>query len=231
MEGKGGNDSYFVDDAADQVIEQIGPGGTDQIFASVSYALAAGTAVETLSTTNAAGSGAIGLTGNEFGQTLIGNAGANFLDGGGGADILNGGAGDDMIIVDSDDVVIEAIGGGNDLVAARTSYALNAGAEVETLSTTNSFGTGAIGLTGNEFGQTLIGNAGANFLDGGGGADMLNGGAGNDTIIVDSDDQVVSRRSATATTSLRRRRAMPSTPAPRSRRCRPSTAAATVRST
>ena len=87
-------------------------------LSSTSYALTAGAEVEILSTTDSGGTAAIALTGNGFGQTIIGNAGANFLYGVGGADILDGGAGDDVIIVDADDLVIEAVGGGNDLVAS-----------------------------------------------------------------------------------------------------------------
>ena len=94
---------------------------------------------------------------------------------------MDGGAGDDVIIVDSDDVVIEAVGGGNDLVMAQTSFALNAGAEVETLSTNNGGSNAAIALTGNELGQTIIGNEGANVLDGKGGNDSLVGLGGADT--------------------------------------------------
>ena len=41
MVGGTGNDTYYVDDAADQVIEKAG-GGIDRIYASTSYTLVAG---------------------------------------------------------------------------------------------------------------------------------------------------------------------------------------------
>jgi Ca2+-binding RTX toxin-like protein len=179
LTGLGGNDTIIVD-AADLVVEQVG-GGFDNVAAKTSYILNAGAEVEVLSTTNHGGTAAINLNGNAFGQSLIGNAGNNYLDGGGGADVLIGLGGNDTIIVDADDLVVEQAGGGYDNVAAKTNYVLNAGAEVEVLSTTNHGGTAAINLTGNEFGQSLIGNAGANTLNGGAGADALQGLGGADT--------------------------------------------------
>ena len=47
----------------------------------------------------------------------------------------------------------------------------------------DAIGSGPFNLTGNEFGQTIIGDSGANVLDGGGGNDNLVGGAGNDRLI------------------------------------------------
>jgi VCBS repeat-containing protein len=186
--GLGGND-IFVVDSDDRVYEAIG-GGHDRLEARASFALAAGQEVEELAAANAAGTDTLGLRGNEFNQTLTGNAGANYLDGGGGTDTLVGLGGNDTYIVDADDQVVEASGGGYDNVAAKASYVLGAGREVEILSTSDHMGTAAIDLTGNEFGQVLIGNAGANHLDGGGGADQLVGLGGNDIFVVDSGDRV-----------------------------------------
>ncbi|MET4520156.1 hypothetical protein [Bradyrhizobium sp. I1.7.5] len=152
--------------------------------AALTNALAAGQEIERLDTTSAAGTTAINLTGNAFGQTLIGNAGANTLDGKGGADTMQGLGGNDIYIVDNaGDKVIEAAGGGIDRVAASVSYVLAAGREIERLDTINAAGTTAINLTGNEFGQSIIGNAGTNILNGGGGADTLWGLGGNDTFV------------------------------------------------
>jgi Ca2+-binding RTX toxin-like protein len=63
--------------------------------------------VETLSTTDGGSNAAINLTGNEFGQAIIGNAGINVLNGGLGADTLTGFGGADTFAFTT------ALGGGN----------------------------------------------------------------------------------------------------------------------
>jgi Ca2+-binding RTX toxin-like protein len=95
MTGYGGNDRYFVDNPLDKAIEAAG-GGADQVFASVSYTLTANSEIETLSTTNAAGTTTINLTGNNFAQTIQANTGANVLDGKAGNDTLQGFGGSDI---------------------------------------------------------------------------------------------------------------------------------------
>ena len=58
-----------------------------------------------------AGTDAINLTGNGFGQSIYGNAGPNVRDGGGGIDYLVGGPGNDRYFVDNArDVIIELAG-------------------------------------------------------------------------------------------------------------------------
>ena len=47
MSGGAGNDTYYVDNGADQVFEAVG-GGTDTVWASVNYTLQAGQEVEFL---------------------------------------------------------------------------------------------------------------------------------------------------------------------------------------
>jgi len=98
--GYGGNDLFYVDNAGDRVIEAAG-GGSDRVLASVNYALAAGSEVEMLSTTSVAGTAAIALTGNAFGQIIAGNAGANVINGGAGADTLYGDGGNDIFRFDT----------------------------------------------------------------------------------------------------------------------------------
>jgi Ca2+-binding RTX toxin-like protein len=97
MQGGGGNDGYYVDNAADIIREAIGA-GSDWVYTSTSYTLAAGQEIESLSTTDDAGTAQINLTGNEFANALLGNAGSNRLDGDGGDDYLRGEAGDDQVI-------------------------------------------------------------------------------------------------------------------------------------
>ncbi|MER9600536.1 calcium-binding protein, partial [Mesorhizobium sp. M0244] len=186
MIGYGGNDTYYVDNAGDKAIEAVG-GGTDKVITSVSHALTAGSQIELLATTNPSGTAPIHLNGNEFAQTIQGNAGSNVFNGLGGADTMVGYSGNDGYYVDNvGDRVIEAVGGGRDNIATTVSYALAAGSEVELLATRYPSATTAINLTGNEFAQTIQGNAGANIINGGGGADILTGNGGNDAFVFNS---------------------------------------------
>ncbi|RWC39368.1 family 16 glycosylhydrolase [Mesorhizobium sp.] len=106
MIGYGGNDEYYVDNAGDKVVESSGQ-GQDRVWASVSYALSAGSSIEVLGTTKDAGTTAINLTGNGLAQTIQGNAGANVINGRGGADKLSGFGGNDTFVFNS------ALGNGN----------------------------------------------------------------------------------------------------------------------
>jgi serralysin len=100
MEGRDGNDLYFVGVAGDVVNEANG-GGTDTVRTSVSYTLAPGTHVEVLSTTSNEGLDPIDLTGNQFDQAITGNDGENVLRAGRGNDALNGQGGDDTFVFDT----------------------------------------------------------------------------------------------------------------------------------
>jgi trimeric autotransporter adhesin len=183
MDGRQGNDTYIVDNAADTIRENGGE-GTDEVRASVSYTLTSGADVETLRTTNDAGTGTINLTGNTSGNQIIGNDGRNTLDGGGGTDQLIGRGGDDTYIVDSlSDTVTEFGGQGIDTVRSSVSYVLTAGADVETLETTNAGATTALNLTGNSSGNTVRGNNGNNIINGGDGRDDLVGLGGQDQFL------------------------------------------------
>jgi hypothetical protein len=92
MYGGAGNDKFIVDNAADFVVELIGEGTVDRVYASVSYQLLAEAEVEILNTASNGGVGAINLVGNEFAQTIIGNAGANIINSLGGVDTMQASA-------------------------------------------------------------------------------------------------------------------------------------------
>jgi Ca2+-binding RTX toxin-like protein len=94
--GGTGDDTYIVDHSRDVVIEAEGE-GSDRIYASRSYKLAAASAVEILSTSKPSSKSAINLTGNSLDNILLGNAGKNVLRAGSGNDDLDGGAGNDIL--------------------------------------------------------------------------------------------------------------------------------------
>ena len=89
-------------------------------------------------------------------------------------------------------IVLEGPGGGLDTVRTSVSYSLNPGSEVEVLRTTNDLGKATINLTGNEYGQTIVGNSAPNILDGRGGSDKLFGGSGQDRLIGGVGDDFLS---------------------------------------
>lgn len=106
------------------------------------------------------------LDGGDGDDQLIGGGKDDTLDGGTGADTMTGGAGDDYYLVDdAGDVVIEAVGEGNDSVCSSASITLPDNIESLTLT-----GTLEIDATGNADANNLTGNAGANRLMG-----MING--------------------------------------------------------
>jgi len=89
------------------VVVELAGEGSDRVFASTSYTLAAGMSVEKLTTTNNAGTAAIDLTGNNLANTIYGNEGANVIDGKGGSDFLFGLGGADTFAFTT------ALGAGN----------------------------------------------------------------------------------------------------------------------
>jgi hypothetical protein len=99
-----GANTYTVSSATTVILEGAGGVGQDVVKSSVSYALAPGSEIEVLRTTNDKGKTAINLTGNDFKQTLIGNAANNVLEGKGGSDVLTGLAGKDTFVLSKDAV-------------------------------------------------------------------------------------------------------------------------------
>ncbi|HSD70455.1 MAG TPA: VCBS domain-containing protein [Woeseiaceae bacterium] len=133
MTGGGGDDTYFVQDASDETVEDDPHGGYDRVFASLTHTLGANIEALHLLDEDPAGGvsvGAIDGTGNEFdnliegnssdnlliglggddtfagnagSDTIEGGAGNDYLDGGGDQDFLYGGEGDDTYVADSFD--------------------------------------------------------------------------------------------------------------------------------
>ena len=190
MEGGPGDDVFFVDDPGDRVIEAAF-GGSDVVFASISFALPAEVGLLTLTGEDAidgdgneldnritGNDGANRLTGREGSDLLQGAGGGDLLDGGAGADRMEGGPGDDVYVRDDPlDALIEAPGGGLDRVESAVATRLAANLENLTLT-----GAAAISGRGNGLANVIIGNAADNALRGYGGKDRLYGMAGNDRL-------------------------------------------------
>lgn len=189
MTGGKGNDTYYVDNAGDTVVELAGE-GTDKVIASVSYSMAA--EVENLDLVGALADTALGnalnntirgtaaavdydINGGAGKDIIYGNDGDDLLDGGLDDDRMYGGKGDDTYYVDSlKDVVVDTEGTNDRIILAAAvgglgTYRLAAGIETLTLDNANA-------------GLKVIGNATANIIGGGTGNDTIDGGAGNDTV-------------------------------------------------
>ena len=154
MEGGLGDDTYYVDNMSDVVVERIGQ-GFDHVIASASFTIPDN--VERLTLT---GTEHLTVVGNAGANVLVGNEGDNAIDAGAGNDNVNGAGGNDVIFG----------GDGNDI--------LNGGAGHDAIS--GDSGNDAIyGGGGND---VLDGGAGNDAIYGDAGDDWIRGGAGNDTL-------------------------------------------------
>ena len=122
----------------------------------------------------------IGLLAGFGGNDVItGGSDNQHLNGGEGEDVMVGGTGDDTYNVDNaGDVVLENPGEGIDRVSSSITYILPS-----TIENLGLIGSAAITGVGNEFNNTITGNAEANLLSGRNGHDDLRGGNGNDILI------------------------------------------------
>ncbi|WP_448538895.1 calcium-binding protein [Sphingobium yanoikuyae] len=178
MIGLGGDDEYWVDNQGDVIVEAVG-GGYDRVFAKVDYTLA-----DNVESLTLIGRGNIDAYGNDLDNILTGNSGNNRLRGFGGEDYMAGGAGNDIYHVNSwGDQVVEAPGGGTDLIVSSISIDLLALPDVENVTLVNRWN---INLNGNALDNVLAGNSGDNVIRGFGGNDVLSGGAGRDSFGFDA---------------------------------------------
>lgn len=193
--GGSGNDIYFVDDAADAIVEAAGEGNDRVLATAASYTLGAN--LEELAFvgvgdfTGTGNAGANLITGGDGVNTLYGMAGDDTLDAGNGGasvtDILVGGTGNDVYILDnpSDELtlptlvrVVENANEGIDTVrTTRVAHVLESGVE-NLVFTSDGFHVGV----GNELDNQLVGGTGDDELSGMVGNDVLIGGTGNDIL-------------------------------------------------
>ncbi|EJN10300.1 Ca2+-binding protein, RTX toxin [Herbaspirillum sp. YR522] len=193
MIGGLGDDSYYVDNASDSVLEIAGE-GIDTVYSTINYSLApigpdnvenlvllggtvgAGNTLDNVITGNNLGNTLSGAGGND---TLIGGTGNDVIDGGTGVDRMQGGLGNDIYTVDDvSDVIIENANEGIDTVKSSISYSL--GSNLENLTITGT-ANGLQGI-GNSADNVIVGGSGGNMLSGGAGNDIITGGAGSDTL-------------------------------------------------
>ena len=192
--GYNGDDTFYVDNIGDAVVENANQ-GTDWVVCYLSsYTLGAN--VENLNYLGPSTTGFTG-TGNSLNNTILGWNGADRLDGGIGADTMRGYDGDDLFYVDNiGDAALENANEGTDtIVTTLTSYTLAANIENLTYNGSGGFSGTGNGLdnaiTGSAVNDVLVGAGGNDTLLGGLGADNMTGGTGNDNYFVDNGGDAV----------------------------------------
>jgi len=154
--GGEGDDTYFVDDPYDVVIEYPDE-GIDTVKSSVDWRL--GDNVENLTLT---GTADLNGFGNELANVILGNKGANLLQGYGGADTLSGNLANDILQGGAGNDTLRG-GGGNNVLDG---------------------GSGNDKLVGGDGNELFFGGSGNDTLTTGTGADIIafNRGDGQDVV-------------------------------------------------
>ncbi|NWC09397.1 right-handed parallel beta-helix repeat-containing protein [Pseudomonas agarici] len=159
LSGGNGNDTYYVDNLDDSVIETNGnkvTGGIDSVHSS----LAAYTLTNNVENLYIDASGSANGTGNALDNTLFAGAGNNVLDGRDGQDTVS-----------------------FERALAAITATLSTSAQQNTLGSGLDTLKNIENLTGSVYADNLTGNSRANVLDGGAGNDTLLAGAGDDRLI------------------------------------------------
>jgi Ca2+-binding RTX toxin-like protein len=203
--GGAGDDTYFVDNAADKVIETVAAGGagSDTVRTTLAvYSLAAAPDVENLAYAGAAGFNATGnaagnqITGGSGNDKLCGLAGDDTLDGGAGNDRLDGGLGTDtarmsgsladyQIALKAGNLLTLTAGGATDTLLGIEKVVFDNGTTDTADDTTFDVNEQSAGLLYNRptySNNTLTGTAQGDSIDGIDGNDAVSGLAGNDTL-------------------------------------------------
>lgn len=173
--GEAGNDLLIGGPGADAL--DGGPGSDTASFFSATAGVTASLADPSANTGDASGdtyTNIENLSGSNFNDILIGDAGDNELTGRAGDDTLDGGAGNDT-------AVFQSLGVSVDLTLTGPQ---DTGDGVDTLINIENLATSG----GND---SLTGDANANRLDAGAGDDSLTGGDGDDTLIGGIGDDIL----------------------------------------
>ncbi len=174
--GGKGDDTYIVDNTADQITEEANE-GTDSVESSATYTLSAN--VENLKLT---GSSAISGTGNTRNNILDGASNS-------AANVLTGGDGNDTYVLSAGDTAIEGADAGTDRIqTSLATYSIAALGNVEQL---QHIGTVHFTGTGNSGANLIIAGSGGSILNGASGNDDLEGGSGADDLRGGADDDVL----------------------------------------
>jgi Ca2+-binding RTX toxin-like protein len=200
MYGGDGDDTYWVDNALDEVFEIGSEFTIDVVRTTVTYTVPVN--IDRMYLIGSAPINGYGndadnwIVGNSNNNTLTGGIGHDKLDGGGGADVMIGGIGGDIYTVDnSGDVVTELDEDGNDSVGALINYTLGANIERLFLYGVATQGTGNEldnEIYGHDTDETLSGLDGDDIVDGQQGIDTMIGGAGDDLYrVMNLDDAIV----------------------------------------
>ncbi|MDC1255903.1 hypothetical protein N8128_06950, partial [Paracoccaceae bacterium] len=215
--GLSGDDTYYIDDERDTVIEtEIITETTrnyDRVYSSADFD-SRNAYIEYIELTGSDSINAIGnsvnnfiygnsgdntltgyagsdnLYGGEGADTLIGGEGADTLDGGGGADSLIGGKGNDKYWIDQvGDKVTELEDEGFDWIYFASDFDSEANYTItDNIETIYSFSSANTNITGNNLNNDIYAGSGNDILDGALGADNLYGKAGDDIYIIDNID-------------------------------------------